>query len=95
MFAIFGAIVTAGVMRGLKEFKDFTKPASTPSAPAQIVAATILENVTLSEWTTSNKEVVVVVVRLCETVVKLHDELTDMRRVLEDVQHELHRGNNR
>lgn len=95
VFAIFAAVVVAGIVRGLKEFRDFTKPTSSPNQSAQITAATILENVTLSEWTASNREVVVAVTRLCDLIVRHHDEMADVRRVMEDVQHELHRGSNR
>lgn len=98
VFAVFAGIVSAGVMKGLKEFRDFTKPSTTSSGattPAQVAAATILENVTLSEWSASNREVVVAVTRLCEGLAKHQDEIADLRRVVEDVQHELHRGNNR
>lgn len=99
VLAIFGAIVAAGIMRGLKEFRDFRNPATksdgSASPAAQIAAATILENVTLNEWSRSNKEVAIALGRLCDILVKHHDELADHRRVMEDVQHELHRGNNR
>lgn len=96
VFAIFAAVCVAGIVRGLKEYRDFIKPASPSSGTTtQITAATLLENVTLSEWSATNRDVKIALNRLCDMLAKHHDEMAGTRRVLEDVQHELHRGNNR
>jgi hypothetical protein len=87
VMAIFAAVVTAGIMRGLKEYRDFMKPAATANTTTQVAAATILENVTLSEWTRSNKEVSVALGRLCDMLAKHHDETAELRRNVEDVSH--------
>jgi len=97
VFAIFAAIVSAGVMRGLKEYRDFIKskaPSPGSSTTAQVAAATILENVTLSEWSRTNREVSeqlkdthVAIDRLCDMLAKHHDETAELRRNVQDVTH--------
>lgn len=93
LLVVFGGAITAGVVKGIKEWREFSKPAaSNDPAKSQIAAVTILENITLSEWTASNKAVVVAIVRLCDMLDKHHDEMADTRRVIEDVRHEMRRG---
>lgn len=87
VLAIFGSIVAAGVMKGLKEYRDFVKPASTAATPAvdaRVAAATILENVTLSEWTASNKEVVVALHHVCDKLDRVREELMEHRMALKE-----------
>lgn len=80
VLAIFASLVAAGIMRGLREVREFRKPATaSTSSAAQIVGATILENVTLHEWTTSNGEVRVALDRLHDVIVKYRDELNEHR----------------
>lgn len=101
VLTIFGGVIAAGIMRGLKEVRDFQKPAAAPSASvdAQVAAVTILENATLSAWTKSNTEVAVAITHLCDTLRRHtevldqhHDETANLRRVVEDVAHALRRG---
>lgn len=90
MFVIFIGLVTAGVMKGFKDYKDFKKPAAiSTGTTAQVAAATILENVTLSEWTKSNRDVVAAIQRLCDMLSRHLDETADLRRVMEDVRHDM------
>jgi hypothetical protein len=95
MFVIFIGLVTAGVMKGLKDFREFKKPETTStSATAQVAAATILENVTLSEWTRSNHEVVAALGRLCDMMSRNLDQTAELRRAVEDAAHDIraHKG---
>ena len=94
LIIVFAGAITAGIFRGIKEFREFLKPAATPEASekSQIAAVTILENVTLNEWTRSNKEATVATLRLCDMVSEVTDELARVRRSVDDVQHKLKRG---
>lgn len=90
MFIIFIGLVTAGVMKGVKDFREFKKPeAASAGTTAQIAAATILENVTLNDWSASNREVVAAIQRLCDMLSRHLDETADLRRVMEDVRHDM------
>lgn len=92
---VFAGAVTAGAIQGAKQVKEFLKPAAAvehADEKSQIAAVTILENVTLNEWTRSNKEVAVAAARLCDMLGKTLDEVSDLRRTVEDIQHQLKRG---
>ncbi len=89
LLAVFAGAITAGIVKGVKEWREFSKPAAADPSKSQIAAVTILENVTLNEWSRSNKEVTVAVLRLCEVIEKLHDEMRDTRHQLEDAKREL------
>jgi hypothetical protein len=93
VFLIFGGMIGAGIMRGVKEVREFrkgtaeAKPTSPGSMEAQVAAVTILENATLSAWTRSNKEVRDGLDRLVECVSDLRDELRDTRRETAELRH--------
>lgn len=71
-------------MRGIKEVKDFRKPATpATSTAAQIAGATILENVTLHAWTESNHQVALALDRLCGMLSDHQDEMAKLRRSLQ------------
>jgi hypothetical protein len=95
MFGAFIGLVTAGALKGLKEYKDFKRPeAAGSSMSAQVAAATILENATLAEWTRSNHAVVAALERLCDTLSRNLDETAELRRTVADAAHDIraHRG---
>lgn len=81
-------------MRGLKEVRDFRKPdASTPpGTAAQVAAATILENVTLSEWSASNRDARAGMDRLCDILLKVRDELVELRHEISEARHDIREG---
>lgn len=90
VLAIFASLVAAGIMKGLKEVRDFRKPAApTQSTQSQIVGATLLENSTIREWTASNKTVVVAIGELCDILDKHRDDTAELRREVADVRHDL------
>lgn len=85
---IFAALVVAGIVKGLKEVREFRKPdAATPGQPAQIAAATILENVTLGEWSRTNMLVVNAIRDLIEVMGKHRDEVHEQRLETADLRH--------
>lgn len=110
VLAIFGAIVAAGVMRGLKEYRDFTKPkVEAPSTSATVAAATILENVTLNDWSRSNKLVADQLAKLIEVMLRdreigletrhettaLTHAMNRLHDEIEELRRDLHHGGTR
>lgn len=88
MFVAFIGLVTAGIMKGVKDWRDFKKPESTSAAPAaQIAAAMILENVTLNEWSRSNRDVIVAIRDLIDVMGKHRDEVHEQRLETADLRH--------
>lgn len=88
LLAFIGTII-AGVVKGVKEWRVLRAPSTVK--PGAIAAATIMENITLSEWSGSNREVKRSVDRLVEAVDDLRremrdnaEELRDVRKVLEE-----------
>lgn len=96
IFIAFVAMVTTGIFQGLKHVREFKEGFGERSDKAKIAAATILENVTLSDWTASNKSVKEALERLRNEIsehrhevaenrhalVRLHDEIEEFRRDL-------------
>lgn len=94
VLVIFASIVGAGILRGLKEYREFTKSSVTapPVPDARVAAATLLENVTLSEWTTSNREVKVALERLCDMLSKSREETMELRHEIVELRQGMRRG---
>lgn len=94
----FVGIVVAGIMAGIKKVKELAgdKP------PAQLAAATILENVTLSEWSKTNREVATQLAKLCDILTRHSEDLVNHRHesaelrltLTELMMHLKHRGTN-
>jgi hypothetical protein len=89
----FIAAVFAGIRKGLKELKTSDKV-----RPADLAAATILENVTLNEWSSTNREVVEVIGDLIRATEELRsavyhhrDDLRDHGRELAELRHHVER----
>lgn len=104
ILTVFAGLVVAGIMRGLKEVREFRKPSSSSESPAsQIAAATILENATLASWSESNRAVVtalgvltLAIDRMCnhlsdqvDETASARRETTELRRAIEDAQRAL------
>ena len=88
MFVAFIGLVTAGIMKGVKDWREFKKPEAAGTGPtAQIAAMTILENVTLSEWSRSNRDVIVAIRDLIDVMSKHRDEVHEQRLETADLRH--------
>lgn len=94
ILTLFVGLVFAGVAKGVKELKGL----ASSDGKTSIQAATILENITLSEWSASNRSVEHAITRLGETtdghrraVDYNTDELRAMRRLLNEVLDEMKR----
>lgn len=89
VLAIFASLVAAGIMKGVKEVRDFRKPdaATSPSTTAQVAAATILENVTLAEWSRTNMLVVEAIRELMDCLSRDRESRLDMRLETAELRH--------
>lgn len=88
LLAFIGTIV-AGIVKGVKEWRILRAPTK-PADPAA-AAAILMDNLTLSDWSASNKDVSRNLHRVCEALDDLRrelkdnaDEMRDVRRVIED-----------
>lgn len=95
LIAFIGTIV-AGIIKGVKEWRILRAP-NKPVSPAAS-AAILMDNITLSDWSASNKDVSRNLHRVCEALDDLRrelkdnaDEMRDVRRVLEDRRQEMSR----
>lgn len=92
----FIATIIAGVVKGVKEWRVLRAPSK--PVPGGVTAATLMENITLSDWSASNRDVTHALNRVCEALTDLRremkdnaDEMRDVRRVLEDRRKDLER----
>lgn len=72
--AVFIGVIIAGIKRGLKELRGFKEE---PDSRPKIAAATLLETVTLNEWSASNAE-------LRRALILLHEAIDDHRHHIRD-----------
>lgn len=84
--AILVAFITAaivGVSKGLKQFKNGDKRSLDAGSDTKIVAATLLENMTLNDWSQTNREVRDAVFSLRNAVIENTKEMEDLRHCIQ------------
>lgn len=94
ILTLFIGVIIAGIAKGVKELKGLK---TTDSGQNSVVAATMLENITLSDWSASNKDVRRALIQLCEVTDSSRratnentDELRNVRYSLDALLREVH-----
>lgn len=80
------AFITAAVMgvkAGIKKHNEANRTQSMAPDQAKVVAATLMENITLSEWSQTNRETREALLKVCQAVAENTAEMKELRHALQ------------